>query len=396
MSLKKKVIIFALVLAGLLLASNKYFLYASLVLPALVFVVFFRKIRKAFYLLIYIVKLFLKKHPNALMPLETDASYLFLALKDGRKLGYRLFGPQDGWPVFYFHGTPSSGMDAQLIEIEILEKNEIRLIAIDRPGIGISDFQKQRNFSHWAKDVEEAANKLGIDKFSVLGFSGGAGYVAACAAIIPNRLRTAVIVAGAWKMNVKEANDHVFESVRLFWKVAAKAPFILPYIFRAMRTEKEEITEEEIELWKHRNTDMDFSFLNKNNRIGIQKSSFNYAITNIKGVTWDVLMYVKNWDIALDKIQFPITLLHGLQDRNVPVALVEKMVSILANATLKLYEQEGHYSILGNQMADVIFALTGKEAILPIRVETASAPEAIIATATQTEVLPDTEVIPGT
>ena len=396
MSFKKKAIIVAIVLAGFLLAINKYFLYAALIIPALVFVVFFRKIRKAFYLFIYTGKLLLKKHPNALIPLETDASYYLLALHDGRKLGYRLFGPHDGWPVFYFHGTPSSGMDAQMIEIEILEKNEIRLIAIDRPGIGISDFQKQRNFSHWAKDVEEVANKLGIDKFSVLGFSGGAGYVAACAAIIPNRLRTAVIIAGAWKMNVKEANEHVFESIRLFWKVAAKAPFILPYILRAMRTEIEEITEEELELWKHRNTDMDFSFFKLNNRIVILKSSVNHAIANIKGVTWDVLMYVKNWDIALDKIQFPITLLHGLQDRNVPVALVKKTVGILPNATLKLYEQEGHYSILGNQMSDVIFALTGKEAILPIRVETASEPEAIIATATKTNVLPDTEVIPGT
>ena len=396
MSFKKKAIIVALVLAGFLLAINKYFLYAALVIPALVFVVFFRKIRKAYHLFLYLLKLLFKKQPNALMPLKIDASYHFLALKDGRKLGYRLFGPNNGWPVFYFHGTPSSGMEAQLIENEVLEKNEIRLIAIDRPGIGMSDFQKQRNFSHWAKDVEEVANKLGINKFSVLGFSGGAGYVAACAAIIPNRLQTAVIVSGAWKMNVKEANDHVFESIRLFWKVAAKAPFIVPFIIKAMRTEKDEIPEEEIELWKNKTTEVDFNFLKEDNRIAVLKRSVNLAIANIKGVTWDVLMYVKNWDIALDKIQFPITLLHGLQDRNVPVALVEKTVSILPNSTLKLYEQEGHYSILGNQMADVIFALTGKKAILPIRIETASEMESIIATATKTDVLPDGEVILGT
>ena len=394
MSFKKKAIIVALVLAGLLLATNKYFLYAALIIPALVFVVFFRKITKAYYLFLYLLKLLFKKQPNALMPQETDVSFHLLELKEGRKLGYRIFGPTDGWPVFYFHGTPSSGMEAQLIENEVLEKNEIRLISIDRPGIGMSGFQKQRNFSHWAKDVEAVANELGIEKFSILGFSGGAGYVAACAALIPNRLQTAVIVAGAWKMNVKEANEHVFESIRLFWKVAAKAPFIVPFIIKAMRTEKDEITEDEIELWKHRTTEIDFNFLKENNRIAILKSSVNQAIANIKGVTWDVLMYVKDWDIALEKIQFPITLFHGLQDRNVPVALVEKTVSVLPNATLKLYEHEGHYSILGNQMADVIFALTGKEAILPIGVESKSGVEDTLDTTANTNALPDTEVIP--
>ncbi|MCY7420169.1 MAG: alpha/beta hydrolase [Chitinophagaceae bacterium] len=368
MSIKKKAIIFAIILAGLLLAYYKYFSYAVLLLPLLILVVFFRKIRKACHIFLYLVKLLFKRKPPLFIS-EDGQSYEFLELENGRKLSYRQFGPNDGWPVFYFHGTPSAGTEAQLIENDILEKNDIRMIAIDRPGIGYSGFQKQRNFSHWVKDVEQVANKLAIDKFSVLGFSGGAGYVAACASLLPERLLSALIVAGAWKMNVKEANEHVFESIRLFWKVAALAPFIVPLIIKSMRTDKEVLTEEEIEAWKHRTTEVDFNFLKENNRLALLKNSVNYAIANVKGVTWDMLMYVREWDIALDKIQFPITLFHGLQDKNVPMALVEKNAAIIPHSILKIYENEGHYSILGSRLGEVIFALTGKEAILPVAVE---------------------------
>ena len=374
MSIKKKAILFVIVLAALLLTYHTYFVYAVLLIPLLIFVVFFRKIRKAFYLLLYLVKLVFKRYPPLLIS-EEGQSYEFLELDNGRIISYRQFGRKHGWPVFYFHGTPSSGTEAQLIENDILENNGIRIIAIDRPGIGYSGFQKQRNFSHWAKDVERVANKLAIDKFSVLGFSGGAGYVAASASLLPERLLSAVVVAGAWKMNVKEANEHVFENIRLFWKVAAMAPFIIPLILKSMRTDKEALTEEEIEAWKNRTTDIDFNFLKENNRIALLKKSVNHALRHAKGVTWDVLMYVREWDVDITKINFPVKLFHGLNDRNVPVALVEKNAAIIPHSTLKLFEGEGHYSILGNHLGEVIFALTGKEAILPAVVE--SAPEEI-------------------
>lgn len=365
MSFKKKAIIFALVLGGIMLAFYNYVLYALLIVPALVFVVFYRKIKKAVYILIYFFNLLFKKHPKVVQTEMAGDVFPFILLPDGRKLSYQVYGAADGCPVFYFHGTPSSSSEAQLIDNEILVNNQIRLIAIDRPGIGMSDFQKKRTFYNWAKDVEEVANKLGIDKFSILGFSGGGPYVAGCAALIPERLTSALIVSGAWQMNVKEAQQHIYESVRLFWKVAAKAPFLLPYILKGMQTDTEEVTEKDVETWKHKAAEVDFNFLNQNNRIGHSKKAGMYGLANVNGTTWDVLMYLRQWDFDPAKISFPITILHGLKDRNVPLALVEKYAAIITNSTLKLYENEGHYSILGNQLGDVIFALTGKEAILP-------------------------------
>ena len=68
-----------------------------------------------------------------------------ISLQDGRALGYAEFGPPDGFPVFYFHGFPSSRLDWQLVsEDSLLQDLNVRIIAPDRPGYGLSDFLNGR------------------------------------------------------------------------------------------------------------------------------------------------------------------------------------------------------------------------------------------------------------
>src|SRR4026207_954348 len=92
----------------------------------------------------------------------------------------------------------------------------LRISPPDRPGMGKSDFQPGRGFSDWPADVIVLADELGLDRFSVLGNSGGGGYAAVCAAKIPERLHTVVIVSGGWQMNWPEALDNLPPVNRLF------------------------------------------------------------------------------------------------------------------------------------------------------------------------------------
>ena len=118
----------------------------------------------------------------------------FLTLPDKRQLAYAEYGDSNGHPVLYFHGLISSRLDLSTLGDKIINKFGLRMIALDRPGVGQSDFQPNRGFSDWANDVVFFADALNLDKFSVLGVSGGCGYVAACAAKIPERIYAAVIV----------------------------------------------------------------------------------------------------------------------------------------------------------------------------------------------------------
>ena len=118
-----------------------------------------------------------------------------LSLKDGRKLGLAQYGAKEGIPVFYFHGYPTSRLEATLMEPFISGLN-IRLIALDRPGYGFSDFSPERQILDWPDDVKECADMLGFDRFSVVGVSGGGPYALACAYKMPEKLRKVSVICG--------------------------------------------------------------------------------------------------------------------------------------------------------------------------------------------------------
>lgn len=117
-----------------------------------------------------------------------------LRLRDGRLLGYAEYGDPGGPALFYFHGFPGSRLEARLGDA-VAARNGVRLIALDRPGFGLSHFKPGRTISEWPDDVVELADALGIDRFAVMGVSGGGPYVAACALKIPHRLIGAAMVS---------------------------------------------------------------------------------------------------------------------------------------------------------------------------------------------------------
>jgi len=144
----------------------------------------------------------------------------YVKLPDGRKLAYAEFGRPEGHPVLYFHGSPSSRLEPLLYGDDVFHQFGLRIIAPDRPGMGQSDFQPRRGFSDWPKDVLVLADTLGLERFSVLGNSGGCGYAAACAARIPERLHAVVIVSGAWRMDWPEAMNNLSAHLKLLWNLA--------------------------------------------------------------------------------------------------------------------------------------------------------------------------------
>lgn len=357
---KKKII--ALVIFSsvvLYLAFAKLWLFASIAFVCFLLVWYRRKLKRYFFIAIYLVRLLIVTSFRKKVETAASDDLLTFTLPNGREITYGEYGDPEGTPVFYFHGTPSCSIEAELLHTAFKEQN-IRIIAPNRPGINGSDFLPGRGFSQWALDMALLADHLQIQLFSVLGFSGGGPYVAACATKIPHRLRHALIIGGAWKMNVKEAQEHIYESVRLFWKTADKSPFILPYIIKGMQTNKTTVTDEEKEAYKNRHTEVDFLYLKEGDRIECITRAQKYAVANVQGIAHDVRMYVQEWDFDPAEITFPISILHGLKDRNVPIALVKKFAASIKNAKLTSYENEGHYSVLGNQMSDVIVGFTGK------------------------------------
>jgi pimeloyl-ACP methyl ester carboxylesterase len=144
---------------------------------------------------------------------------------DGRFLAYETWGDPNGSPVFLLHGTPGSrrGPRPRPHELALMG---IRLIAYDRPGYGLSDRQPGRHVRDAAADVALLADTLGIERFAVVGRSGGGPHALACAALLDDRVTSAVALASLaprhaagldWFAGMGEANLRAY---RTAWRVS--------------------------------------------------------------------------------------------------------------------------------------------------------------------------------
>ena len=130
----------------------------------------------------------------SILPSVKNGTDRTIRLRDGRRLGYAEWGDPGGRPLLYFHGWPGSRLEGRLGD-EAARARGVRLIALDRPGMGLSDYQPRRTLVDWPDDVIQVAAALGLDRFAVLGISGGGPFAAACAWKLSEQLTGAGIVS---------------------------------------------------------------------------------------------------------------------------------------------------------------------------------------------------------
>lgn len=281
-----------------------------------------------------------------------------LHLPDGRTLAFAEFGPSDGQPILYFHGSPSSRLEPLFFHNDVLNRYRLRIIAPDRPGMGGSTFQPCRTFSHWPTDVVALADSLKLDRFALMGNSGGGPYVAVCVARIPERLRAAVVVSGGWRMDWPEAKQGMPLPNRLVMKLARNTPWLLRLMLSTMGGIALGEREKELAQMKKRMPAPDYAALAQPGQLEAFGQSIRESMrSGTKGPTWDLRQYVHEFDFRLDEIRLPITYFHGEQDVNAPIALVRKVVAELPSARLITYPNDAHLSTLINHQEEIARAL---------------------------------------
>lgn len=287
-----------------------------------------------------------------------------ILLPAGRKLAYAEFGRADGLPVLYFHGSPSSRLEPLLLGDALLARVGLRVIAPDRPGLGGSGFQPGRRLTDWPADVAALADALGLDRFAVLGNSGGGPYVAACAAKIPDRLQVAVIVSGGWRMDWPEARKNLPLPNRLMLFLARRAPFLLRGMLGMMGRGGPGDREKELAQLKQRMPAADFAAFAVPGRVEAFREVMGECLRQgAKGAVWDLGLYGRDFGFRLEEVRAPLVLYHGEEDTNAPLAMVRRAVAELPNARLVTFPGEAHLSTLCNHFEDVAEALVAaKEA----------------------------------
>lgn len=296
---------------------------------------------------------------------NTDLS---IRLLDGRRLGYAEYGDPAGKPVLHFHGTPDSRLEGTLPPdgdvpgvADTANRLGVRLIMPDRPGIGFSDFKPGRTILDWPDDVLALADALRLERFAVMGLSGGGPYAAACAYKIPQRITRMGIISGVGPPEMPGAMDFLSktsdgQAVRL----GAKAPWLLRLvlaytIFKFRHNPEKLVAETAAEV-----SPPDQEALRRREVaetvIRMTGGAFQQGA---RGAAWDYTLFSRPWGFALGDICLPVFLWHGEDDWVCPVAMGRYVAENIPGCMARIVPGEGHISLVVNHFAEILAVVAG-------------------------------------
>jgi pimeloyl-ACP methyl ester carboxylesterase len=283
----------------------------------------------------------------------TEKNELFIQLPDGRKLAYAEYGLLEGKPVIYCHGNPGSRLDPGMIDPESLVEYKVRLIAPDRPGMGLSDFQPGRKIGDWPADVIALADALGLDRFAVLGISGGGPYAEVCAWKIPQRLTTVAVVSGAGPFDAPGVTKGMGQG-KFYLGAARLHPRLAEAFLGMMKSGMKNAKMSEMPGMPA----ADLAILAKPGFAErFLATAFESMHQGTHGTAWDATIAARPWDFCLGEIAMPVHLWQGEVDRNVPPAMARFVAQSIPDCRAKFYPDEGHLSLLEHHFDEVLQTL---------------------------------------
>lgn len=263
----------------------------------------------------------------------------FIPLADGRKLGYAEYGAPNGSPVLFFHGSPgSSYIHADMAEIAA--RHGIRLIAVDRPSYGLSDPQPGRAMLDWPDDIAALTDTLGLQRYAIIGFSGGSPYALACAYKLPGRVAKIALVGAFAPAGAPGVMEGMSPAVSGLWALAQANPDELRNTFAAIASSPAAL----VEAMSASLPEWDKIEVNKRTA----EFEAEYARTlrsGVEGVATDFVLISGSWGFPLDGIKTEIHLWCGTVDQNTPPAMTNYLSSILPNSRTFMLPDEGHLSL---------------------------------------------------
>lgn len=263
-------------------------------------------------------------------------------LADGRDLGWCELGEPSGPAVFAFHGTPGSRLQFTIGDDDFRAAGA-RVISVDRPGYGLSTFQPRRRLTDWPTDVVALADHLGVERFCVLGLSGGGPHAAACAALLDGRVTAAAIVSGVGPLFDPAAAEGMMRSNKIFAALARRRSPLLRAIVSGQSALVRRSPSRALDLMAKQLPSADAALLARPD----VRAMFDLEIrrapaTSSRAMVQDFELFATAWGFDLSAIRVPVHLWQGDADVNVPPNHATLQHDQIAGSELHWLPGEGH------------------------------------------------------
>ncbi|MGE2692984.1 alpha/beta fold hydrolase [Mycolicibacterium pulveris] len=273
-----------------------------------------------------------------------------IAVGDNRRIGFAEFGDPRGRPVFWLHGTPGARRQIPMEARVYAEREGIRLIGLDRPGIGSSTPHQYDCVIAVADDLRIIADTLGIDKMIVIGLSGGGPYTLGAAAALPDRVVAAGVIGGVAPTVGDDAVSgglmgNVGTRVAPLLQIAgAPIGVVASALIRVIKPVAEPIAD----LYGRVSPEADRRLLARPEVKAMFLDDILYGSRKQMAAPFsDIVTFSRYWGFKLADITVPVRWWHGDADHIVPYSHGQHVVSKLADAELYPMPGESHLAGLG-------------------------------------------------
>jgi pimeloyl-ACP methyl ester carboxylesterase len=281
-----------------------------------------------------------------------------LRLRDGRLLGFHVYGDRDGRPVYFFHGFPGSHEQAALVHEQALEAG-VALVAFDRPGFGDSSPSARAGMAEIAADVAELADHLGHERFSLMGVSCGGPHALIAARILHERVQGVALLAGIGPMDRPEIRKGQLPLLKLMFRLARIEPWLISPLLSLDRLLFRKAPHRAVAALAGMLTSPDRQLLAQNAAVRerFATSLARAYAQGIRGALDEARRIARHRTSDLAGVDVPVHVFQSGHDRNVPPAMGAFIADCLPGARLHPCPHDGHLSIVVNRFAECIAAL---------------------------------------
>lgn len=274
-------------------------------------------------------------------------------LLDGRTLGYAVFGRGDP-AIVWLHGTPGGRRQVPPAARAFAAEHGVRVIGIERPGIGDSTPHLHANVCAFAADVDAVLDALDVKTCGVVGLSGGGPYALACAHSLA-RVRVCGVLGGVAPSRGPEAIDGGVSSLARFASLVERMHRPLGAALSLAIRSAHPLASPAFDLFMRFSREGDREVFGAP---GMKEMFLDDMLrasrSGVRSMLFDYLLFSREWGFSLGEIDTPTHFWHGDSDPFVPLHHGEHQARLVKGSTLTVQPGQSHLGGLG--IADRVLA----------------------------------------